>query len=74
MIILAYYECVLRVMSSNKKIYEYTNVLPLEYKSITRMLKFKQIGKAWQYLKKTKECYYVQERPNQTSEISICGS
>lgn len=74
MIILIYYECVLRVQGSTGKVYEYTNVLPLQLKAIKRWLKHKQVGKAWQYLKRTKDCYYVQERTNQTSKTSVCRS
>jgi len=70
----AYYDCVLRVQGSTGKVYEYTNVLPRQLKAIRGWLKHGQVGKAWQYLKRTKDCYYVEERLNQQSETSVCGS
>ena len=74
MIIRAYYECVLRVQGSNGKLYEYTNVLPRQLEAIKRWLKYGQVGKAWQYLKRTKELYHVQEKSYSVSGTSIRGS
>ncbi len=61
MIILAYYECVIRVLGDNGKVYEYTDVLPLQYRMIQRFLKHKRIGKAWQFLR-SKDCYVIGDR------------